>query len=141
MDVSQSMLVQDVLPSRLSLAKTELSRFLSQSNRKDRIGLIAFAGSSFLISPLTFDVHIIQTYLNSLSTDILTHQGSNFKSAFEMAQRSFEGGGIQDSQKVFILVSDGEEHEAGALEAARDLHEKGVRIFTLGIGTQKENKF
>ena len=134
-DVSQSMLTQDVLPNRLSLVKTELSRFLSQSQRRDRIGLIAFAGSAFLISPLTFDINIIQTYLNALSPDILTSQGSNFKSAFETALKSFEG--IPNSEKVFILASDGEDHEVGALEMARRLHEKGVRIFTLGVGTEK----
>ncbi len=139
-DVSQSMLTKDVSPNRLSLLKVELSRFLARSNRKDRIGLIAFAGSSFLLAPLTLDVNLIQNYLNSISTDIIGSQGTDFKSVFEQAQRSFEGGGVGNANQVLIIASDGENHEEGALQAARELRKQGVRIFTLGFGTREGGK-
>ena len=136
-DVSQSMLAQDILPNRLSLLKVELGRFLSKSNRKDRVGLIVFAGSSFLMAPLTLDIDLIQSYLTSLSTDVIASQGTHFKSVFDKALKSFKEGGIPTATKVLIVVSDGEDHEPGALQAARRLREEGIRIFTLGFGTQK----
>lgn len=136
-DVSQSMLAQDILPDRLSLLKVELNRFLAQSSRTDRIGLIVFAGSAFLISPLTSDLNLIQNYLNSLSVDMLTSQGTNFTSVFELAQKSFQSGGVNKAVKVLIMASDGENHTAGALQASRKLKQAGIRIFTLGVGTEK----
>ena len=139
-DVSQSMIAQDILPNRLSLLKVELARFLSKSNRKDRVGLIVFAGSSFLMAPLTLDVDLIQSYLNSISTDVIAEQGTHFKSVFDQALTSFKEGGIPKAVKVLIVASDGEDHEPGALQAARRLREEGVRIFTLGFGTREGGK-
>ena len=139
-DVSQSMRAQDVLPNRLSLLKVELGRFLSKSNRKDRVGLIVFAGSSFLMAPLTLDIDLIQSYLSSLSTDVVASQGTHFKSVFDQAMRSFKEGGFPKATKVLIVASDGEDHEPGALQAARLLREQGIRIFTLGFGTREGGK-
>ena len=117
-DVSQSMLVRDVSPNRLSLMKAQLSRFIQSSKANHRIGLIAFAGSSFLISPLTADLPLLINYLNSLSTDMVSSQGTNFKLALEQAQKSFEGGSThQGGTRAIIIASDGEDHELGALEA------------------------
>ena len=139
-DVSQSMLTRDVSPDRLSLLKVELGRFLAQSNRKDRVGLIVFAGSSFLMAPLTLDLNLIQGYLSSISTDMVASQGTNFKSVFDQAMKSFRDGGIHTAEKTLIIASDGEGHEPGALQSARRLKEQGVRIFTLGFGTKEGGK-
>ena len=139
-DVSQSMLVQDVLPNRLSLLKVELARFLSKSHRKDRVGLIVFAGSSFLMAPLTLDIDLIQSYLSSLSTDVITSQGTHFKSVFDQALTSFKEGGIPKAVKILIVASDGEDHEPGALQSVRLLRDEGIRVFTLGFGTMEGGK-
>ena len=140
-DVSQSMLAEDVSPNRLSLMKAQLSRFIQSSHGKHRIGLIAFAGSSFLISPLTADLSLLVNYLNSLSTDIVSSQGTDFKIALEQAQKSFEGGSThQGGTRAIIIASDGEDHEVGALELVRSLSEQGIRFFTLGFGTEQGGK-
>ena len=140
-DVSQSMLVDDVSPNRLSLMKAQLSRFIQSSQGKHRIGLIAFAGSSFLISPLTADLSLLVNYLNSLSTDMVSSQGTDFKIALEQAQKSFEGGSTnQGGTRAIIIASDGEDHEVGALELVRSLSEQGIRFFTLGFGTEQGGK-
>ena len=136
-DVSQSMLTQDTLPHRLSLLKVELGRFLAQSRRTDRVGLMAFAGSAFLLAPLTSDLNLIQNYLTSLSVDMMTSQGTNFTSLFEQAQKSFQNGGVGNAMQVLIVASDGENHTTGALKTARQLKQAGVHIFTLGVGTDK----
>lgn len=135
-DVSQSMLVKDVSPNRLSLMKAQLSRFIQSSNNH-RIGLIAFAGSSFLISPLTKDLSLLINYINSLSTDMVSSQGTDFKLALEQAQQSFKGGSShQGGTRAIIIASDGEGHEVGALELVRSLSKQGIRFFTLGFGTE-----
>jgi len=140
-DVSQSMLAEDVSPNRLSLMKTQLIRFIQSSQQKHRIGLIAFAGSSFLISPLTADLSLLVSYLHSLSTDMISSQGTDFKTALEQAQKSFEGGSThQRGTRAIIIASDGEDHEVGALKLVRSLSEEGIRFFTLGFGTEKGGK-
>ncbi|MDE0151413.1 MAG: VWA domain-containing protein [Bdellovibrionales bacterium] len=140
-DVSKSMLVEDVSPNRLSLMKAQLSRFIQSSQGKHRVGLIAFAGSSFLISPLTSDLSLLVNYLHSLSIDMVSSQGTDFKTALEQAQKSFEGGSThQGGTRAIIIASDGEDHEVGALELVRSLSEQGIRFFTLGFGTEQGGK-
>ena len=137
-DVSQSMLAEDVSPNRLSLMKTQLSRFIQSSQGRHRIGLIAFAGSSFLISPLTADLSLLINYINSLSTNMVSSQGTDFKTALELTQKSFEGGSThQGGTRAVIIASDGEDHEVGALKLVRSLSQQGIRFFTLGFGTEK----
>ena len=136
-DVSKSMLAKDVRPSRLALVKTQLSRWVQQSKKNHRMGLIVFAGSSFLLSPLTSDLQLIQLYLDSLSTDIVSSQGTNMRRALELALESFEKGALSASTKAVIIASDGEDHEVGALKQIRKISNKGIRIFSLGFGTKK----
>ena len=138
-DVSKSMLVSDTSPNRLYVMKSQLSRFVESSKGRHRIGLIAFAGSAFFISPLTQDLNLIQNYLNTLSVDMVSYQGTDFKSALQTAQKAFQGGSLNQDQvtRVLVIASDGENHEVGALEQARALSEQGVHIFTLGFGTKE----
>lgn len=140
-DVSESMLAEDVKPSRLEQAKLELNRLLDLMPG-NKIGLIAFAGSSALISPLTNDTSAIKMYLDSLSPQMISNQGTNFESALKYAQESFDKGGVASDAstkvtKVILIASDGEDHEEGALKAAQELAQKGVRIFTIAYGTEK----
>ena len=136
-DVSRSMLAQDVKPNRLSLMKIHLKNFIQLLEGSHLVGLIAFAGSAFLISPLTSDLDLIQYYLDSLSTNIISTQGTDFTSSLKQVEKSFKGGSRQNGSKILIIASDGENHEPGALEQARTLIKQGVRIFTLGIGTEE----
>jgi Ca-activated chloride channel family protein len=140
-DVSQSMLAEDVKPSRLDLTKRELSRFVDMSTG-DRIGLIAFAGSAMVLSPLTTDRNALKMYIDSLSPNSVSTQGTEFRKALAEADDAFSRGGVEGGEtavttRAIAIVSDGEDHEPGAEEAARHLVEKGIRIFTIGVGTEK----
>jgi Ca-activated chloride channel family protein len=140
-DVSQSMLSEDVRPSRLEFAKRELGRLVDMSTG-DRIGVIAFAGSAILLSPLTTDHNAIKMYLESLSPQSVSTQGTEFRKALNEAEQAFARGGVEGGNgsvttRAIVIASDGEDHEPGADEAARKLVEKGIRIFTLGFGTEK----
>ena len=140
-DVSESMLAEDVKPSRLAQAKTELSRMVDMMPG-NKIGVLAFAGSAALLSPLTNDPGAIKMYLDSLETDSVSTQGTNFQEALTTAKEAFEHGGVSTDEtvkvtRVILMVSDGEDHEPGALEEAKKLADEGIRIFTVAYGTEK----
>ena len=140
-DVSQSMLAEDVRPSRLELIKRELLRLLQMSTG-DRIGLIAFAGSAVLLSPMTTDRDALKMYIESLSPQSVSEQGTEFRKALAEAEQAFQRGGVEGGKdsvttRAIIIASDGEDQEPGALDAAKKLADQGVRIFTLALGTEK----
>jgi Ca-activated chloride channel family protein len=141
LDVSESMLAEDLLPSRLEKAKIDLSRLVDQLGGH-KIGILAFAGSAAVISPLTQDVAAVKMYLESLDTQTISTQGTRFESALEAADSAFERGSantdtLSGITKVLLIASDGEDHEKGALEKAKKLTEKGIRIFSVAYGTEK----
>ncbi len=140
-DVSESMLAEDVKPSRLVQMKIELSKLL-ELMPGNKVGLIAFAGSAALLSPLTSDPNALRMYIDSLDTNSVSSQGTNFETAISFAKEAFEKGGVtQDQQsrttRVILIVSDGEDHEPGAVEAAKKLAKEGVKIFSIAYGTEK----
>jgi Ca-activated chloride channel homolog len=140
-DVSTSMLTEDVKPSRLELAKFELKRLIDRLSG-DKVGMVVFAGSSFLLSPLTTDHSTLSMYLDTLSTDAVSRQGTLIEPALQEAVDAFKRGGADDDDesqttRVIIVASDGEDHEKGALELARKLANKGLRIYTIGFGTEQ----
>jgi Ca-activated chloride channel family protein len=140
-DVSESMLAEDVRPSRLEQAKTDLSRLLDRMPG-NRVGVIAFAGSAGILSPLSNDPNATKMYLESLSPTSVSTQGTSFEEALTLAVDSFRRGGVADEDtakvtRVILIASDGEDHEPGAIEAAKKLAAQGVRIFTLAYGTEK----
>lgn len=140
-DVSESMLAEDVRPSRLEQAKTDLSRLLDRMPG-NRVGVIAFAGSAGLLSPLSNDPNATKMYLESLSPSSVSTQGTSFEEALKLAVESFKRGGVADEDtvkvtRVILIASDGEDHEPGAIEASKKLAEQGVKIFTLAYGTEK----
>jgi Ca-activated chloride channel family protein len=127
-DVSESMLAEDVRPSRLEQAKTDLSRLLDRMPG-NRVGVIAFAGSAGLLSPLSNDPNATKMYLESLSPSSVSTQGTSFEEALKLAVESFKRGGVADEDtvkvtRVILIASDGEDHEPGAIEASKKLANK-----------------
>lgn len=141
-DVSTSMLAEDMKPSRLELAKKEALRLID-SGTGDRWGLIAFAGSAAVLSPITTDKEAIKMFIESLSTESVSNQGTDFLRALQEAEAAFQRGGTDPEEseskvtRALILISDGEDNEAGGIKAAEELQRKGMRIFSLGVGTEK----
>jgi len=132
LDVSNSMLAQDYSPDRLSRAKLAISR-LTDKLQGDRIGLIVFAGSSFVQLPITTDYVSAKMFLNSISTESVPIQGTAIGEAILTAAKSFS---IQsEKSRAIIVITDGENHEDDAVDAARKVAETGVRVYTIGVGS------
>ena len=140
-DVSESMLAEDVRPSRLEFAKSEIKRLIDKMTG-NKIGILPFAGTAVLVSPLTSDASALKMYVDSLSPYTVSSQGTEFRKALEESKEAFQRGGIDKDEftqvtRVILLVSDGEDHEPGAIPIAEDLSKEGVRIFSLAFGTEK----
>ncbi len=140
-DVSTSMLTEDIKPSRLEFVKSELNRLIDLTSG-DKLGLVAFAGSAVLMSPLTSDVASLKMFVESLSPFAVETQGTNFSAALQEAVDAFDRGGVEDDEsqrtsRVVLVMSDGEDHETGALELAKKLAAQGHRIFSVAFGTEK----
>lgn len=131
-DVSNSMNATDLSPSRLERAKRAMQQLLEKL-KGDRLGIIVFAGEAYTQLPITTDYSAAKLFLNTINTEIVPTQGTNIAAAIELATNSFdyESGG----SKALVIVSDGENHEKNAVEAAKDAAEKGIKIFTIGMGT------
>ena len=132
LDTSTSMNAEDVKPSRMEKAKYELGRLLNNLEG-DRAGLIAFAGSAHLHCPLTEDYSASRLFLNMMDTGLITTQGTDLAAAIQLALDHIE----EDDEKfkVFVLVSDGEDHEGEAITLAEQARDLGIIIHTLGVGT------
>ena len=131
-DVSKSMLAEDLAPNRLVRAKRKILDLLSLV-QGDRIGLIAFAGTSYLQCPLTLDYGAFRMFLDLLDTELIPQQGTAIDQAIATAVEAFENSGMKS--RALILITDGEEHSGAYLKAAKEAAAKGVRIYTLGIGS------
>ena len=134
LDISNSMLCQDVAPSRLDFAKRSISRLL-ENMRSDRVGLIVFAGSAFVQLPITTDIATAQDFLSDISPDMLSDQGTAIGQAIMLARQSFSD--RKDLGKAIIVLTDGEDFENNATEAAKDAAKAGIHINVVGIGTDK----
>jgi Ca-activated chloride channel homolog len=140
-DVSRSMLVEDVKPSRLDFAKREMHRTLDQLSGH-KVGLLVFAGSSVMISPLTADYSALRMYIDSLDINSVSTQGTFFSKAMDTAVESFKNGGVETDEtskvtRAILFISDGEDNETGALDKATKLQEDGIKVFSLGVGTEE----
>ncbi len=142
LDVSNSMLAEDVKPSRLNKAKYEISRFVERLGG-DRVGLVVFAGDSFLQCPMTLDKAALKLFLDIASTNSIEAQGTNFSAAINEALKAFRGSEraadspekVQSRNQIIVLISDGEDHEKSLDETLKRAIEHKVRIYTVGIGT------
>lgn len=134
MDISNSMLAEDVAPSRLDRAKMMVENLVDHFTN-DKIGLIVFAGDAFVQLPITSDYVSAKMFLGNIDPSMIEVQGTDIAAAIRMAMNSFTQ--EQGIGKAIIVITDGEDHEGGALEAARDAKSKGMRVFVLGIGSPK----
>ena len=132
LDISKSMLAEDAVSNRLSAAKSAILKLLDRPSG-DRVGLIAFAGEAFLMTPVTQDHQAVVRSLEALSTTATSKPGSDIAAALKLALRSFDE--KQKSGKAIVLISDGEELQGDAIVAAREVATKGVSIFTVGVGS------
>jgi Ca-activated chloride channel family protein len=132
LDVSKSMLARDIKPSRLDKAK-QLLMLMSEKLENDRIGLILFAGRSYLQMPLTTDHGAARMYIQQASPDAVPTQGTVIGEALKMANAAFNS--KDRKYKTIVLISDGEDHDPEALKEAKDLAKNGVMINTIGIGS------
>ncbi|MFK8289763.1 VWA domain-containing protein [Capnocytophaga canimorsus] len=133
-DVSKSMLAQDVSPNRLEKAKRLVSETLNQL-KGDRVGIVAYAASAYPQLPLTTDYSAARMFLQSLNTDMLSSQGTAIQEAIQMASSYFSD--ANPTARILILISDGEDHEMGASEIAYEAANQGIRIYSIGVGTEK----
>ena len=131
MDVSRSMMVEDVKPNRLERARREVAD-LMRVVTGDRLGLVAFSGNAFLLCPLTLDYGAVDMFLSQINPDVIPSAGTDLGQAIETATASFDKESGAD--KVIILVTDGEDNEGMGLAAAKKAAEQGVRIFVFGMG-------
>jgi Ca-activated chloride channel family protein len=132
LDVSRSMLANDVAPSRLTQAKIFVET-LVKSLRSERVGFIVFAGDAFPQAPLTNDPDVLLLFIKNAAPDAVNDQGTNFTSAIELAQRMLPA--ESEAGRALILISDGENHTPEALEAAQKAKEEGLTIHMVGVGT------
>lgn len=131
-DTSKSMLAQDVNPDRLTRAKLAVSD-LVEKLEGDRVGLIAFAGSSFLQCPLTLDYDAFRQSLDALDTSIIPKGGTDISAAIKEAGEAFSLGG--QNHKILVILTDGEDLESNGIAAAKEAARDGMRIFTVGVGS------
>ena len=130
-DVSPSMLVQDVKPDRLERARREISDFI-RVVQGDRVGLVAFSGVAFVQCPLTLDYGALNLFLNALSPELIPAPGTDLGAALKMGMSAFDP--QAETDKVMILITDGEDNEAKGVQAAREAAAKGIKIFVFGMG-------
>jgi len=134
LDISQSMMAEDISPNRLERSK-RLAQNVIRSLRGNRIGLIYFAGSAYLQMPLSSDYSAAEIFIQSANTNQAGTQGTAIADAINLALRAFEED--VDYQRALIIITDGENHDSDAMEAARQAKERGLAIFTIGVGTEE----
>ena len=132
LDVSNSMLAQDYSPNRLERAKLAISR-ITDRLQGDRIGLIIFAGSSFVQLPITSDYVSAKMFLSNISTESIPIQGTAIGDAINTAVKSFSA--QSENSRAIIVITDGENHEDDAVAAATQAAEAGVKVYTIGVGS------
>jgi len=134
-DVSKSMLAEDIAPNRIEKAKRLVSEIINQL-ASDRIGIIAYAGQAFPQLPITTDYGAAKMFLQSMNTDMLTSQGTAIDQAIELATTYYDD--EEQTNRVLFIISDGEDHSEGAtLKVVEDATEAGIKIYTIGVGKTK----
>jgi len=129
-DVSNSMLAQDIKPSRLQRARQAISKLVDDL-KNDRIGIIVFAGNAYVQLPITTDYSAAKLFLSTINTDIVPTQGTAIAEAIDLAIESFDK---NDHNKAIVIITDGEDHEGDALESAKKGNEQGIQVYTIGMG-------
>jgi Ca-activated chloride channel family protein len=131
LDISNSMLAEDVTPNRLMKSKMLIENMVDHFS-KDKVGLIVFAGDAFVQLPITSDYVSAKMFMNSVSPTLIQTQGTDIAEAIRLATKSFTQ--QKNIGKAIIVITDGEDHEGGAIEAAEEAKAQGYKVFVLGIG-------
>ncbi|MDF4220404.1 VWA domain-containing protein [Maribacter sp. M208] len=134
-DVSKSMLAEDIAPNRIEKAKRLVSEIINQL-ASDRIGIIAYAGQAYPQLPITTDYGAAKMFLQGMNTDMLTSQGTAIDQAIELASTYYDD--VEQTNRVLFIISDGEDHSEGStLDAVEEAVEEGIIIYTIGVGKEK----
>lgn len=134
-DVSKSMLAEDIAPNRLEKAKRLVSEIINQL-ASDRIGIIAYAGQAFPQLPITTDYGAAKMFLQNMNTDMLSSQGTAIDQAVNLATTYFDD--EEQTNRVLFIISDGEDHSEGSIsQSVENATKEGIRIFTIGVGREK----
>lgn len=142
LDVSNSMLAEDIKPSRIERSKQLISRMVDEMDN-DKIGLIVFAGDAYTQIPITDDYPSVKMFLATTGPDMVSRQGTAIGSAIELAIKSFPSDEQELAEnenlknKAIVIITDGENHEDDALEATKVARERGIKVFTVGLGNPK----
>ena len=137
LDISNSMLAEDITPNRLEKSKMIIRR-LAKQLKGNRIALIVFAGDAFVQMPITNDYLSVEMFLESITPELIELQGTDLAKAIDISARSFSAN--EYIGKAIIVITDGENHEGGAEEAAKRAREKGMNLFILGVGTEQGSR-
>ena len=134
LDVSNSMMAQDIKPRRLENAKLAIARMVEKLSN-DKVGLIVFAGDAYVQLPITTDYSSAKLFLSNISTDVVPIQGTAIGSAIDLAAKSFTP--ETETSKAIIVITDGENHQDDAVAAAKRAREKGITVHTIGMGLEQ----
>jgi len=134
LDLSKSMLAEDIKPNRLEAAKREIKSLINMM-KGDRVAIVAFSGSAFVQCPLTLDYGTAKLFLDNLDVNSIPLGGTNIGEAIDVASSAFEG--HEKKHRVLILITDGEDHGERIMQAVDEAKKKGIVIFTIGIGKQE----
>lgn len=133
-DVSKSMVCEDIAPNRLEKSKQVVSQIINQLG-SDRIGIVAYAGSAYPVLPITTDYSVAKMFLQSMNTNMLSSVGTSLGDAIQMAGSYYDKN--NKTRKLLVIITDGEDHEEKAAEAAEEAKNLGLKIITIGVGTAK----
>ena len=132
-DVSKSMLAEDVAPNRLEKSKQLVTQIINNL-ASDRVGIIAYAGKAFPQLPITTDYASAKMFLQSMNTDMLSSQGTAINEAIQLSRNYFDD--EEQTNRVLIIISDGEDHNDLSVEVAEAASEEGIKIYTIGVGSE-----
>ncbi|WP_179344455.1 VWA domain-containing protein [Winogradskyella ursingii] len=133
-DVSKSMLAEDIAPNRLEKSKQLVTQIIN-SLASDRVGIIAYAGKAFPQLPITTDYASAKMFLQNMNTDMLSSQGTAIGEAIKLAKTYYDN--EEQTNRILIIISDGEDHEGEVTDIAEEANEMGIRIITVGVGDTK----
>lgn len=133
-DTSKSMLVEDVKPNRISMAKNIIESIIDKLEG-DRIGFIPFSSAAYIQMPLTDDYQLARMFLDAIDTDMIGGGGTNIGTALNLAQKSFND--TSSADRVVIILSDGEEHSSNSVDVLKSIGDDRLKVFAIGIGTEK----
>ncbi|MGJ8665230.1 MAG: vWA domain-containing protein [Patiriisocius sp.] len=137
LDVSKSMLAEDIAPNRLEKSKQLVTQIINKL-AGDRVGIIGYAGSAFPQVPITTDFSSARLFLSGMNTDMVSSQGTAMNEAIQLAETYYND--VEQKNRVLFIVSDGEDHEGDYASIAAQANEKGIKIYTIGVGTEKGDR-